>query len=401
MAREIEFPPREDYFPLWNEFSVPGEETEFRPPDPEAEYAAPPGTDHANPDPAQEFTPPGSGRTGSAAPQGRRRMLKRLLFASAALVLLGTVFFCSPSGAPLSPLPAPSAVMPSGSLPPQSTPSVSAAVPSEPTPEAGKSPEATPDVTDAPLSGIPVIRTEFFSFSHEHYGRVYLSNTAALHSVEVSVRDKVLDMPAYSHTLSDEEIARGLLELPTLSTGDLYMENMEAYNAVNGWPSFEMTVNARYENEAGDGEETLSLTVEPEFELGVGVSYMRPDYTWSEVVPPDSFVVTPWAEIEEINYLIADPDAVKDPVSFSVDLSYGGRHAMPEDYETVVEKEEYSRITESGEEIPTVSYTKKLVLRRPDWMPESGTLHVTIVQRLASTGELWVRDYDLDYPAVY
>lgn len=228
-----------------------------------------------------------------------------------------------------------------------------------------------------------------------------LGNTAALRSVEIVVRDKVLDKTVYEHALSAEEIARGLLELPKLSTGDLYMENMDAYNAVNGWPAFEMTVTARYENEAGDGEETLSLTAEPEFELGVGVSYMRPDYTWSEVVPPDSFVITPWEVLEEINYVIADPDAVRDPLSFSVDLSYGGRHAAPEDYETVVEKSEYTLVTAGGEEIPTVGYTKKLVLRRPDWMPESGTLHVTIVQRLASTGELWVRDYDFDYPAVY
>ena len=50
---------------------------------------------------------------------------------------------------------------------------------------------------------------------------------------------------------------------------------------------------------------------------------------------------------------------------------------------------------------PHVGYTKELVLRRPDWMPEEGTLHVHIVQYLVSTGKQWVRDYDLEYPQRY
>ena len=41
------------------------------------------------------------------------------------------------------------------------------------------------------------------------------------------------------------------------------------------------------------------------------------------------------------------------------------------------------------------------MLRRPDWMPEEGTIHVTIRQYLASTGELWVRDVDFSYPPRY
>ena len=136
--------------------------------------------------------------------------------------------------------------------------------------------------------------------------------------------------------------------------------------------------------------------------MGIGLNYMRPDYNWSEYVPPDSFYVSPWEETEEINYVINDPDAVNDPLTFSVDISCNGRHAAPEEYETVVEKNEYTLVDrEAGTETPMVSYTKELVLRRPDWMPEEGTIHVHIVQFLASTGEKWVRDYDYEYPVRY
>ena len=200
---------------------------------------------------------------------------------------------------------------------------------------------------------------------------------------------------------TDAEIAAGGFELPMLSTGDLYMENMDAYDALKAWPAFEMTVTARYENESGDGEDILTLTREADFEMGIALSYMRPDYTWSETIPPDSFYVQPWEESDEIRYVINDPDAVTDPLTFSVDLSWNGRHAQAEEYEEVLEKNEYTIVDSEGGETPHVGYTRQLVLRRPDWMPEEGTLHVRIIQRLASTGELWVRDYDYEYPVRY
>ena len=388
--REDEFPVRQEHIPVPDEFPQPLPETEFRLPDSRAEDSAPPGTDYQNPDPDREFTPPGRGGGETAAPSSRKRRIRRLLYGAAALVLLGLLF-----SKPGETVPAPVVTAaPSASQAPVPEPSI------EPTPELA--PTSAPEPAPEPLGKEPVIDVDFFYFSHEHHTFVRLSNTDALHSVRVTVREKTLDKQVYEHYLDEDEIASGLFEAPMLSTGDFYMDNREALDAVNAWPKFELTLDAWYENEAGDGEDTLTLTREPDFEMGIGLSYMRPESNWSEYIPPDSFYVVPWEEIEEINYVINDPDAVNDPLTFSVDLSWKGRHAAPEEYEVVTEKNEYTLVDrEAGTETPMVSYTKELVLRRPDWMPEEGTIHVHIVQLLASTGEKWVRDYDYDYPVRY
>ncbi|MBR2582680.1 MAG: hypothetical protein IKD61_04740 [Oscillospiraceae bacterium] len=379
--QDVEFPAREDYPLAPEEFPQPQPETEFRQPDGAAEDSAPPGEDYANPDERTEFSPPGSGRAEQSPPTARKRRLRRLIYSAAALVLLGLLFGKTRA-----------ATIPSATVAAPGTPVLS---------QAPVFPEPTAEPTAEPLGREPVIETDFFFFSHEHHGRIRLSNTGALHAVRVSVREMLLDKPVYEHDLSDAEIAAGGFELPMLSTGDLYMENMDAYDALKAWPAFEMTVTARYENESGDGEDTLTLTREADFEMGIGLSYMRPDYTWSETIPPDSFYVQPWEESDEIRYVINDPDAVTDPLTFSVDLSWNGRHAQAEEYEEVLEKNEYTIVNSEGGETPHVGYTRQLVLRRPDWMPEEGTLHVRIIQRLASTGELWVRDYDYEYPVHY
>lgn len=389
--REKEFPVPGEHLPVPEEFPQPLPQTEFRLPDARAEDSAPPGTDFRNPDEAMEFHPPGSDRGEEGPSSLRKRRLRKLLYGVAALVMLGLLYgtgrtvpsetaVTSPAG------PAQGSVSDLSQTPYTSSSDI-------PLPTAVPTPE--------PLGKKPVIDVDFFFFSHEHYALVHMSNTDALHSVRVRVVEKELEKTVYEHYLEESEIASGLFEMPMLSTGDYYMENMAALDAANAWPAFELTLDAWYENEAGDGEDSLTITLEPEFELGFGVSYMRPDQTWSEAVPPDSFYVVPWEEIEDIRYVINDPASVTDPMTVSVDLSFNGRHAAPEEYEEVVEVDEYNLVDSSGVSSPHVGYTKELVLRRPDWMPEEGTLHVHIVQYLASTGKQWVRDYDIEYPQRY
>lgn len=356
-----------------------------------AEYRALP-PEEAPPGP--EYTPEGLTQPEEPAAKKRHR-LRFLLYAAAALVYLGLLF--RPGGAaresaPVTP-PAPPAAT--------AAPEPSAEPTAEPTPTVEPMPE--------PVGNEPAIRMEFFAFSHEHHGRVYLSHTDAVHSVEIQVRDQVLDLTAYDYFLDEEEIAAGCFELPVVSTGDLYMDHMEEYEAAGtpipgsdyiaaAWPQFELVVTAWYESEDGSGEDMLTLTTEAEFELGVGMSYWK--YDWDEQIPQYSFRIIPWEELEDLSYVINDPNAVTDPTVISVDISYNGRHAAPEEYETVLYREEYSiPNSETGEYVPTVGYTKELLLRRPDWMPEQGTVHVVLVQRLASTGELWTREYDYDYGA--
>lgn len=386
-----EFPVREEYPLDAEEFSAPCEEAEFRPPDPALEDSRPVGTDYEMPDSSLEFTPPGLGG-GDVLPSRRRRhRWKRLLLVAAGCLLL-TAAWLIPSAdhEPLLPGPLLTSSVPAASIAPQPS--------SEPVPELTPEPTAEP----VPISNVPVITTDFFCFSHEHHARVRMDNIGSLHSVQVTVRDKILDRQVYDHSLTDDEIASGVFELPVLSTGDFYMENMQAYDEISAWPEFEMTVSARYENETGDGEDTLTITREADFELGFGLSYMRSDSNWSEVIPSDSFYIQPWEEIDELHYVINDPEAVRDPLTISVDLSWNGRHAEPAEYEELLEKSEYNIVDpDTGESTPHVGYTSELVLRRPVWMPEEGTLHVCIVQYLASTGEQWVREYDFDYPQHY
>ena len=391
VRQDDEFPVREDFSPAPVEFPQPRPETEYLLPDSGAEDAAPPGTDHANPDPALEFSPPGSGRAETAAPAAkRRRRIRQLLYGAAALVLLGLLYSArSPAHAPVSapgPYTSASDVIP---LP-------SSAPTSEPTSTPAPTPEPTPEI----VSKVPVIEPAFFCFSHEHHGQIKLSNTDALHSVYVSVRETVLDQPVWEHYLEEDEMKNGIFVLPTLSTGDYYMEHMQELEAVNGWPKYEMSVKVWYENEAGDGEDTLEMTLPAQEELGIGVSYWA--YDWDEELPPDSFIFKPWEETEDVSYVFNDPAAVKDPTIISVDIVCDGRRVAPEEYEVVLDRDEYSILdSETGEYIPTVGITKTLILRRPDWMPESGTLHVTIVQRIAATDQLWTREYDYDYPPHY
>lgn len=386
-----EFPVREEYPLDAEEFSAPCEEAEFRPPDPALEDSRPVGTDYEMPDSSLEFTPPGLGG-GDVLPSRRRRhRWKRLLLVAAGCLLL-TAAWLIPSAdhEPLLPGPLLTSSVPAASIAPQPS--------SESVPELTPEPTAEP----VPISNVPVITTDFFCFSHEHHARVRMDNIGSLHSVQVTVRDKILDRQVYDHSLTDDEIASGVFELPVLSTGDFYMENMQAYDEISAWPEFEMTVSARYENETGDGEDTLTITREADFELGFGLSYMRSDSNWSEVIPSDSFYIQPWEEIDELHYVINDPEAVRDPLTISVDLSWNGRHAEPAEYEELLEKSEYNIVDpDTGESTPHVGYTSELVLRRPVWMPEEGTLHVCIVQYLASTGEQWVREYDFDYPQHY
>lgn len=393
---DYESPALEEFSPLPEEYAMPPEEAEFRPPDAAAEFSPPSGTEGEALDPALEFTPPGLGGGAPPPPSRRRRRIRRLLYAASAVVMAGLLFG---HAAPPSPVIAPpEAPAVTASPAPQESPAPllpgepGGAADTEPSPTAEPAPEPTPpDKT-------PVIDAVFFQFSHEHHGQLRLSNTDALHSVRVTVREKILDTQVYEYYLTEAEIASGAFELPMLSTGDVYMANMDAYDAVNGWPEFEMTVDAWYENEAGDGEDTLTMTLEPEFELGFGFNYMRPDYDWDESVPPDSFYVTPWEEMDQIRYVINDPEAVTNPLTVSVDVSYNGQHASADDFETVIRTDEYTIVHADGSEEPHVGHTAVLLLRRPAWMPEEGTMHVTIVQYLASTGQQWVREFDFEYP---
>ena len=349
---------------------------------PLAEYT-PAGKEVTAPIPEYPGTP---GPERPAEVRSRKRRLLRLLLA--AVLVSGMLLIPRLHSAPLPPGPAAAAPVPAQA----------SAEPHTDAPTASPEPTATPAPAEEPTVPAPEIQPLFFSFSHEHHASIRLGNTERLRGVTVTVRETELDKTVFEHVLQSDEIAGGIYELPVLSTGDVYMESMDAYDRINAWPSFEMKIVYRYENETGDGEETEALILEPVHETGYGATYWAPGYTWDDQLPPDSFVIAPWDEAENIRYVFDSPDSVKDAETVYVDVECLGRHVSPEEYETILKKEDYFLMDPQGQETPLTSYTSELILRRPDWMPASGTLHITIVQMLVSTGELYSKTMDLDFP---
>ena len=364
-----------------------------------------------HPRPGAEFPQPPPEYSAESLPGERRKKsrayaaLRRLMFAGAAILscgvlLAGTMGWGSGGRPAPKPSPAPIAILQPAGGETQMTlpaPAESPAPIPEPTPEPTPAPAEIPASTEEPVATEPVILPIFYNFSHDHRGRIQMENTDRLHSVLVTVRETVLDLPVFEHYLDESEIAAGLYELPALSTGDVYMENMDAFDEKNAWPEFEMKVVYWYENETGDGEESEELVLEPRYEMGFGATYWGPDDTWDEQLPPDSIVIRPYDDVDNIRYTFDSLDSVKDPTVVYVSVEYDGRKLDPETFQTILIKDEYTMMDqESGTEIPVVAYQSTLVIPRPDWVPKGGTIHITIGQMLSVTGELFMKEFDLE-----
>lgn len=339
------------------------------------------------PSPADEY-PKLPAPEQAAEDRTRKRRLLRLAVSAA---LLGLIVL-APKHSPFAPVPSP--------VPPAASAASAVATPvpvSEPTAAPTPTPTEIPASTEEPVATEPVILPIFYNFSHDHRGRIQMENTDRLHSVLVTVRETVLDLPVFEHYLDESEIAAGLYELPALSTGDVYMENMDAFDEKNAWPEFEMKVAYWYENETGDGEESEELVLEPTYEMGYGATYWKPGFTWDEQLPPDSILIRPFDDVDNIRYTFHSTDSVKDPTTVYVSVEYDGRKLDPETFQTILKKDEYTLVDrESGTETPVVAYQSTLVIPRPDWVPEGGTVHITIGQMLSVTGELSMKEFDLE-----
>ncbi len=158
MARvDEEFPVREERVPGSEEFSLPREEAEFRPPAAGAEHSPPPGTDYENPAPSLEFTPPGSGREESGAPPSKKGgRLRKLLYTAAAAAVSLTLLAggSGPLSAPVVAVTAPEpTVYTSGSDIALPTPSPTPRPTPSPTPTPTPSPTPVPKLTPDRVSG--------------------------------------------------------------------------------------------------------------------------------------------------------------------------------------------------------------------------------------------------------
>lgn len=327
--------------------------------------------------PPEEFPPPGIAVAGEEE-GGRRRRLRRCfrLAAAAALVLLLG-----------------SRISPSESVPfvPDGPSPISTEAPSP-----AETPEATPEPTPEPTpEQDPSCEIIFFSFSHAHQTFLQFQRPEAFREVDIEIWEPILDIPVAEYSLGPEEIASGELSLPMLSTGDIWEEHRDEYNALDAWPStLELRASLRYETAAGEVSETRTLTAA--HELGWSVSYWPEDYTESTWVYPGCFVFSTYESDVPIKLVVNDPDAVE-PLVLSATLSIDGREIPADSFRFKQIEEEVTFRHADGTEEPGILYYAFLIVQKPDWAPESGTVHATVVQFLEGCERVWTSEADYRY----
>ena len=351
---------------------------EYDPLSPPEEWAFPP---EEFPAPAAEAVPPPEEfpplrpSEEEASGKKRRRRLLYLLAAGALLLLLAgrlrgetPLRPAEPGG---EPVPAP-----------VSTPEPT----QEPTP--APTPEPTPAPTPEPEPACEIL---FYNFSSTSYVRLILTVPEAFQSIELELREPILDLPVSSFTLGPEDLASGELELPGVEVDDLYFEHMGEYEALNTFPE-ELALHAVivYEKDGAPVTEERDLIARPE--LGWGVRYWPKDTEKTDWNYPGCFRFGTYESDLPVSLVLDDPDAVKWN-TLSVSFSIDGRPIDPDSITYEERQEAYS----FGDYVGPSYYTARFIFPKPDWAPESGTLHITVVQYLEGYGRTIVIERDLDF----
>jgi hypothetical protein len=246
----------------------------------------------------------------------------------------------------------------------------------------------------------PTLQAQYIGFSSTKLGRLVLRDTQNVTGVSVEIWEPILDFRAAAYELTQEEIEAGVFEIPPTETGELYFAHREEYDAANTWPeNLELRVTVRYDSP--EGEKTLSYRQLDQPEQGWGIRYWPEDEEKTDWSYPGYFRFSTYESMIPISLVIDDPKAVvtrRNKMVISVSLSIDGRAIRPEECELVEEKEEdpLADYYPEGAEIPTYYYAR-LYLKRPTWAPESGTIHVTVVQKLSGDGSIWTTEQDYDY----
>lgn len=216
----------------------------------------------------------------------------------------------------------------------------------------------------------------------------------------MEIREPILGLTVMEHELTAEEIGTGEYTIAPVESGDLYMAHMQEYDAAGTFPEhLVLRVTVRYDT-AG-GEETLEYTAEDAPELGWNMQYWADDEPASEWSYPGTFRFSSYESTVPVSLVVGSPEQAQttaERVVLSVTLSINGREILPEECE-IREEEEVDPLAEflpAGEE-PVRYYYGRLYLKRPEWAPEHGILHMKVVQQLAGDGTLWTTEKDVEY----
>ena len=374
---------RKDYefsAPPGEEFSAPRPGAEFNPPAPETEFSPP--------RPEAEFSPVGT-QSDSPPRRSRKRKLRYLAFAAAALVYIGLLFGGAKQQEP--PLPAETVVP----APPEPI------APAVVTPEPAEGTETAPVDEPEPESVELDCELVFFKFSAEHLGFVKLINQEQVRSAVVEIWEPVLDTLEWSHELTEEELAMGYYELPAFDESETYFKHLDDYQEKNIYPSVELRAILVVDGE--DGEETLRYTQAASYEQGWAVRYWPDDYvpTWDfENAYPGYFALNTYESFNKVPQVaMGSYETAEEGSGIYVSLELNGVPVSEEDYEVVIREEEGYSYDENGEVVPDGSYYyyATLLIRRPDDAPLSGTARFTVYQKLEGYDIVWTTIKEIAY----
>ena len=373
---------------------------------PEDEYPAPalgsetvnpaPETEFSTPDPSQEFDQT-SGITEETTERGFKRLRKiRKLMYGAAAIALGFVLLSpdhseEPDAVPTEATATAAIAATAEPLAPTPAGETAAAVPVTPVP----TPVSTDTPAPEPVVKEPEAEALFFSFSSEYHAWVILSNTETVQSVTAELREKNLDETVESYTWEkgDPAIEAGVLRIPVLDSSSLYFSHMDYYSNNRLEPELEMEVTVRYALPDSGEEETIDLKVQPAYEEGVYARYWGSGSFAREEGYPDSFEVGTYDKSESWRFVVGRPELVTEPGIFSVSVEYGGRNVTEEECRTVVKEPDQTLLELGFESEPNTV----LLIPRPDWMPDSGTLTLKITQYLEHYGCTLTKTLKIDY----
>lgn len=382
-----EFPTREEWPSGSDEFSVPEEEAEFRPPDARDEFSPPQQSDYSPPDPDMEFDPPGRSH-GAVPKRQRKKTFRRLLCAVAALVLLWFAIGGSPR---VSPVPTPA-----------ETPQPAVTPEPEPPAEPSVTPAETPLPQTSEQTDELVCDLVFFQFSSSHEGFVKLINQEQVLAATVELWEKNLDTLEWRADMTAEEISNGYYRLPPFDESETYFNHLDSYRDGDLYPELEMRVTLTLGDGSG-GAETLNYAASPSAEQGWGVSYWPDDYVplWDgQEYYPGCFAVMSYESAEAPPKLrMGDYQDAVNSGEICVSLSIDGKEVPASGSRVVTRAELIYRYGESGdlEESGEVLYYTTLIIPHPADAPASGTAHFTVCQKLSGYDLVWVTERDLEY----
>lgn len=331
--------------------------------------------------PPEEFPPVGEPAAEDGAARRRRR--KKLLYGAAAAAL---VLLLAPGRLARTPAARPAET--AAPVPGAEATAETAA----PEPDAAPEPESTAEATPAPTpEPRPDCEILFYNFSSASFLRLTFTEPEAFRSVELQLREPILDLEMERFSFGPEEIVAGVLELPGVETNELYFAHIEEYEALGAFPE-ELALHAVlvYDQDGETVTEERELMASPE--LGWGVRYWPRDAEESEWSFPGQFRFGTYESLTPVTLVLNDPDAVKEGV-LSVCFTIDGREIDPDTIRYETKREAY---TIGDMPISEPFYYARFYFPKPDWAPESGTLHVTVTQYFVNYRQVVV--LERDYP---